>query len=298
MKIINTSANPSLHNPEQMDNENQAIRIVNSKNWLLADAHVHVHDNFDWDTLLTAAANNFTNALSSGQLINVGVLFIADILQQKKFSRLKETLSTGSSHSEWVIQPTLERISVIAKHPHYPHIILIAARQIVTSEKMEVLSLFTGETFTDNLTIYETLGVIAQANGLPVFPWGVGKWIGRRGTILNQLLQNSHCPLFFLGDNSGRPIFWPRPSYFQDAEARGIGILPGTDPLPLPSEIYRPGSFGFRVQADVNRDWPGMHLKQLLLANYLAIEPYGVLESPLRFIRNQLLIRAPKSHIQ
>ena len=75
------------------------------------------------------------------------------------------------------------------------------------------------------------------------------------------------------------------------AEEKGLRILPGTDPLPLASECCRPGSFGFTIQGSLSLEEPGEHIKQMLLNPKICLEPYGSLETPFRFIRNQLAIR-------
>jgi hypothetical protein len=95
----------------------------------------------------------------------------------------------------------------------------------------------------------------------------------------------------FLGDNSGRPILWPRPELFRFAESRGLKVLPGSDPLPIPSEAARVGSFGFGLPAAPSRDRPAADLIRRLDAPDQPIFAYGEAERPLRFLRNQLRIR-------
>ena len=68
---------------------------------------------------------------------------------------------------------------------------------------------------------------------------GFGKWIGRRGAVLQKLLATHNYPYLFLGDNSGRPSFWSKPHYFQLAKKQAIRILPDTDPLPFALTMYK-----------------------------------------------------------
>ena len=63
-------------------------------------------------------------------------------------------------------------------------ILFIAGRQIVTLEKIEVLALGLKENYSDNKSIEEVINYILSKNALPVIPWGVGKWIGKRGAIV------------------------------------------------------------------------------------------------------------------
>lgn len=68
-------------------------------------------------------------------------------------------------------------------------------------------------------------------------------------------------------------------------------ILPGTDPLPFAREAGRVGSFGFMLHGKLTNTRPSADFKQLLRNNALQITAYGPLESPLRFIVNQVRLR-------
>ena len=268
---------------------------------IIADAHVHVHDCFDLEQFFNSALANFQHfSEAKGYPDNfTALLFLTEVANQEKFSQLaqhtqKKDKLVQNKLKNWHIYRTQEDLSLYVCNHLNQGIFLIAGRQIVTAESLEVLALITNQTFEDGLPLEETIQAIASADGIPVLPWGVGKWIGKRGKILHALLAESNFPLLFLGDNGGRPVFWSRPSYFQQAETKGLRILPGSDPLPLASEVSRPGSFGFTIQDSLSWEKPGEHIKQMLLEPNISLEPYGSLENPGRFIRNQLAIRSGK----
>jgi hypothetical protein len=258
---------------------------------VLVDTHVHLHEQFSWEAILTAAAHNFSNIVQTWSESTIGTLCIMDMADQCHFLKIKESFGSNSKHGDWNFQNTCEPFSLVATHPSNIPIAVVAGRQIITAENLEVLSLFSSEIFNDGQPIRETLNAINRSGAIAILPWGVGKWIGRRGAVLKQLIQEPNSTSFFLGDNGGRPVFWPQPSIFQKAIAKGIKILPGTDPLPLASEVSRPGSFGLKLQETLNLARPGSHLKQLLLDPQLNFEPYGALDTPLNFISKQILIR-------
>lgn len=52
----------------------------------------------------------------------------------------------------------------------------MAGRQIVTAEKLEVLALGTDLDIDDGRPIREVLSLVTENGGLPVIPWGAGKW--------------------------------------------------------------------------------------------------------------------------
>jgi hypothetical protein len=261
---------------------------------ILADAHVHLHDCFTLEQLLESALRNFSQFSQSKQMKFQGALFLVEMANQSYFNQfLHKILSQKHDYSvgQWRLYRTQETSSMIASHFSGQKIFIFAGRQIVTSEKLEVLALITDQNFSDGMSLKETIEKILSVGGIPVLPWGVGKWIGKRGNLLKDILHTQPLPLVFLGDNSGRPMFWFRSPYFEKAKEQGLRILPGTDPLPLPSECRRPGSFGFKVQGSLSQQRPGEDIKSLLLDNSKEISSYGSLENPFRFFRNQLAIR-------
>jgi hypothetical protein len=95
----------------------------------------------------------------------------------------------------------------------------------------------------------------------------------------------------YLGDNSGRPVFMADPAEFALARRLGIGILPGSDPLPFASECIKVGSFGFYTDVVPHLDciWP--YVRNMLQQGEGTLHSYGSLESPLRFVRNQVAMQ-------
>ncbi len=264
---------------------------------ILVDAHVHIHRCFDLENLLDAALANFDQVSQLQSEPYVGVLLTADIGPRTWLDHFSDKILDSAksldfnSGKRWVLLKTREPYSFKAYNCDGRTIVIILGRQIVTEEAIEVLGLMTEKDFAEHLPLKKTLHAIVSSGALPVLPWGVGKWIGRRGSLLRGFLETEQTSSLFLGDNSGRPTFWLRPVYFQQAERKGIGILPGTDPLPLKEEYRRVGSFGFKLMGSLSEDCPAASLKRLLDNSSQSIEPYGDLETPLRFFRNQLMLR-------
>jgi len=252
----------------------------------LVDAHVHLHDCFELVPFLDAAIANF-KAQSHQQGVTqpiTGALLLSEVSGVNAFAeRVKARANT--SMSPWNICPTQEDYSCWAKHTDGHSVLIAAGRQVVTQEGIEVLALITEKSIPDGLSIADTIKQIVAAGGLPVLPWGVGKWIGKRGKLVAHQLRTSEARLF-AGDNGGRPDFWSLPAYFQQRAQ-----LPGTDPLPLPEEVSRAGSYGFFTQGILEEERPGQSLKQILQDPDAAIEPYGRSQSLAKFIKNQALIR-------
>lgn len=259
---------------------------------LLVDAHVHLHDCFDLAQFLEAARSNFQQQSRQLGLIGstIGILLLTEVQGVCAFSHLvNQRNQLNQALADWEIFPTAEAVSLRFVHTSGQTLLIMAGRQVVTQEGIEVLTLVTESTVEDGLSLEDTVKAAIAANSLPVLPWGVGKWIGQRGQRVQACLAEK-SQLLFAGDNGGRPGFWALPSFC--AQHR---LLPGSDPLPLADEVTRPGSFGFAVLAPP--DWdnqmatPGDALKQILRSPDSDLQTYGRSQSFWRFLKNQSLLR-------
>jgi hypothetical protein len=278
------------------DNHSETIRRTTSA--VLVDAHVHIHDCFDLAEFLDAAARNFSAAAAAQSLAAgyVSVLCLTETCRARKFEQLRslaESCTDGGvvEGSTWRVYATAEPISISADHPEFGRIHIIAGKQIVVAERLEVLALGCAKSWADGLPASEVIDGVTSSGAVAVLPWGFGKWLGRRGRILRSLLEQHHSQCLFLGDNSGRPIFFAEPNEFELGRRLGLKVLPGTDPLPFASEARRAGSFGGLVDGLVSDLKPWTDLCRHLVQPDLTIQPFGRLETPLRFLRNQLAMQ-------
>jgi hypothetical protein len=262
---------------------------------ILVDAHVHIHDCFDLGMFLDSAFENFrieADRIKLDDASSFFVLLLTETARDNWFERLadhadeKWVFETVKSNG-WSFHRTDETCSLLAESTNGQRMILIAGRQIATKEDLEVLALLTDSKFEDGLPLSETIRIVRENGAIPTVPWGFGKWTGKRGNILKSTFQEANQSILFLGDNGGRPIFWPRPHLFKMAVSHGMRILPGSDPLPFASESNRPGSFGFWVEGTINFKEPAKYIRRIILDSKSHITPYGTLERPFRFLRNQ-----------
>ncbi len=267
---------------------------------MLIDCHVHVYPCFDIRVLLDAAFANFGKVavqLANGQPF-LGVLLLAESRGVNVFSELA-TLADAKQGmlldvgNPWAVNRTLDPDGLYATRRDGGRLLLVAGRQVVSAEGLEVLGLFTTASFTCGTPAVELTEQIGQAGGITVLPWGVGKWIGRRGWLVQQLMRLG-SPSLLLGDNGGRPWFWPAPRLFREAAGMHLRILPGTDPLPIPGEELRVGSFGYALDSRISESAPTADIRRLLCNTGVAGRPYGPQERALRFFRNQIRLRMQK----
>ena len=267
---------------------------MNGRAAILVDAHVHLHDCYVPARFLDSAAANFERAAAEhGWDRTPGALLFTESAGTDWFGRLAR-VAAGRAElplGSWGLEETGDPAALRARSEDR-ELLLIAGRQVVAREGLEVLLLGTRAFVADRLPIQEVLAEGERAGALRVIPWGVGKWLFGRGRLLDELLRSApaHDSLF-LGDSSGRPFFWPRPRQFAAAAEQGIRVLAGTDPLPFPSEVRRPGRYGFRLEnpGDVAR--PAEAIRAALRRPEAQLTPYGRLERAWPFVRNQLAMQ-------
>lgn len=268
---------------------------------IFIDAHVHIYRCFDLATFLDSALENFNKeAVRNGSRKDFSaVLFLTDWKNQNWFKHLtgyidgKKRDSKNRTVGSWKFYSTNEPLSIYAEQKHGHGLYIVSGRKIITSENLEVLALATELVIDDNKSLKDTVREIRECSAIPVIPWAVGKWMGRRGRILKSLLDEEDGG-YLLCDNGNRPVFWPRPSHFKLADKKGIRILSGSDPLHFTSETVRAGSVGVLLKESLKLKQPARELKEILLNGTTEFRLYGQLERPLRFLRNQILMQVLK----
>jgi len=266
---------------------------------ILVDAHVHLHQCFDIATFLEGAYTNFHRAAQDVDRAKgfVGVLLFTEGPHENGLVRLIDQLERrddGADRGLWKMHKTEEETSLCLTDGGQRTLFVVAGRQVVTRERLEVLALATRRSFEHNASIEELIHEIGREGALIVIPWGWGKWTGARGKLLRRLIQTPGLPPFYLGDSANRPAFWPCSPIFRLAQERGIRNLSGSDPLPFRRENRRAGRCGFILGGSLDRRYPVADLKRLLMNPSVRIQPYGRQETPLRFMRNQLAMQLRK----
>lgn len=219
----------------------------------LVDAHVHFHTCYDPQTFLDGALRNFQRNLqgTAAELAQpwTGFLLLAESAGAHWFRRWSNGLKTGG----WRFESTSEAESLLAVNGAGERLILVAGRQIVARERLEVLALGKDLEMLDGLPLCEVLERVRASGALPVLPWGFGKWWGRRGAVVAETLEQGGGELF-LGDNGGR--LGLEPALFRRARKLGIRLLPGSDPLPFARHARLAGSYGFVLPHAVDLERP------------------------------------------
>ncbi|MFZ1289736.1 MAG: hypothetical protein WAR79_06585 [Melioribacteraceae bacterium] len=262
--------------------------------FLLIDSHVHIHDCFDTNEFFESVFENFENIAEE---INksedwIGILLLSEISGINYFNKLINNDSIIDA-KKFSIRKTEENNSLIIENNKSQILIIVAGKQIIARDGIEILALCSNSEFENGKDVEHTVREINKIGGIPVLPWGVGKWLGSRKKIIENYVRESK-DFFFLGDNSARPSFWSEPQIFKLGKLKKHFVLPGTDALPITSEQNKTGSYGFSLEEEINLRYPASEVKRIFINLHEQPVFFGKHESTLRFFKNQILMQANK----
>ena len=259
-----------------------------------ADSHVHFHRQFKIGEFFDSCFINLTKISDSD--IENGILFFTEGWDEDYFNQLRAVQKITSSRdtkTHYKVNDNKKNSFEVRWEEKGMTILVIQGYQVVSKEKIEVLSLGTKTRISDGASVEAIIMNIKELDGIPVLPWGFGKWFGTRGRIVDELISNQKGQ-FFIGDNGGRTGLIPYPKQFSMAKEKNIKILPGSDPLPFSSEADRALSYGFLFNMDIDESDPWISIKTTLLSEGFSVNKFGNLTDPISFVKNQISMQLKK----
>ena len=228
---------------------------------VIADTHVHLYPRYDAARFLASARRNLTALAGSAADVEL-VLCLAE----RHDCHVFHALAAGATvlPAPWtVVESSIPGVLAISEGDPTP-IWLIPGRQIVTSERLEVLALTMDLDLEDGRPAVEVIDRVLDAGGVPVVAWAPGKWFGVRGRVVSGLLDRYAPGRLVVGDSSLRPTLWLEPRLMRRAEHLGLSIIAGSDPLPIDGEEARVGTYGVRIDTELDRLAPVASLRSAL----------------------------------
>ena len=237
----------------------------------LVDAHTHLYSCFDIQVGLDSAARHFEAARRRLSLPpeTAGVLLLARARDEPAFDTVSARLERAENQRWRVVSPTESESARLVRTSDQATLFLIQGFQVRTRSGLEVLALASTASVPDGDELAPTVHSVQSCGAITVIPWGVGKWFGRRGRQVRQVLGVPTRVPLFVGDNSGRPSLMAEPQLFSTARSLGIYVLPGSDPLPVAGQERTIGRYG------------------LLLDGFESSEPTGSVRDRLMALRDQ-----------
>ena len=224
---------------------------------IVADTHVHLYPVYDLRAQFDAAHRNLS---ASAPAADQRILCLAERAGQHLFA----ALASGALRVEgWTVSTTEDseglRVSSSGRTLY-----LLAGRQIVTAERLEVLALGRDHEVPDGRPLRETISRVRDGDAIPVLPWGLGKWWGRRGTFVQNCLDLYAPSDLWFADTCLWPAGFPTPAHLRTARSRGFSILHGTDPLPRPREEHITGRWASQWEADWDASHPAAAWRRII----------------------------------
>jgi len=262
---------------------------------LIVDTHIHLYRKFDISLLFSSAVRNMglyttVNNISGTVL---PILGLTSTLSEMSWNDLCQITSEGGSITgaggQWKLRKTEDDTLLRATNTEGHDLYLLCGHQLVTYEKLELLVLGT------NSPVYDSAkGLIwhieQNTSGILITPWAVGKWLGRRGEIISEVVER-FAESVKLGDNSGRPALWFYIKQFKQASECPMDIWPGTDPLPLTGQEQAVGMNTIAIRDTNLASLSGKEVVAALKSKDAPVLLQSRRESLVSFFRNQISLR-------
>ena len=247
------------------------------------DAHAHIYPFHDVPQLLLAALDHMPRLAPT----DLRVLCLAERFDCSFFQALSQD-EIRLPGDRWRIAAWDPDGGVKIRHlPDHRDIWILAGRQIVSAERIEVCSLFSDNPIGDGQPARDIIRTILDAGGLPALDWAPGKWLFQRGKLVRKLVSEFPPAQLALIDTSLRPLLWPAPRLYAAARRQGRALLAGSDPLPFPGEEETAGSYHctFSMPALADPARLVAPLKAALTSGSLSIQFDGYRDCPLMVFR-------------
>ena len=239
----------------------------------IADTHVHIYDQYRLTPMLEGAERRMQRLGEENYGKGVNFQKFLCLTERNTENYFRSILS--SPPSGFRVLPTSENNSLRIELDHGRSLFLIAGRQMNTRERLEVTGLGLLECAPAGLSLEETVGWIGSRGGIPVLNWSLGKWWGERGAYVTRFLELSTKEKYLLGDVLMRPRFSRPPAAFQIAKDRNIGVIAGSDPLPMSGEEDLIGRYVTWGRSILSEATPWKELSTVLLEKPTGFEKGG-----------------------
>ncbi|HBA82484.1 MAG TPA: hypothetical protein DCZ95_00165 [Verrucomicrobia bacterium] len=248
---------------------------------IVADTHVHFYPCYNFQQVWKACVSS-----------SVQALFLAERFDTHYFRQFQNGQHPFGEGVSLQLVPGGDAVLFSDRNGY--EVLIVAGRQIVTKERLEVVALTVDPDIPDGRPTEEVLAAIHEAGGLPLLNWAPGKWMGPRGQIVASLLDRSAPGSLFVGDTTLRPAGCPDAVLMRYAARRGLSILAGSDPLPFPGEESRVGRYGVSFEAAWNPEAPVDSIRKSLAASDAKIRRIGRRDSIVSVFRRLWTLRQQK----
>jgi hypothetical protein len=222
---------------------------------VLVDTHVHLYPCYDMGVALGHLVENLHD-LSDADC------YCACLAEREDCDAFATLAAGGAEFGDVRVEPVDEITLRVERRGQ--EMFLFAGRQVVTAERLEVLSLASVSRIPGERTAGDTADAVRDSGGVPVLAWAPGKWMFRRAPVVHGMVMNAGPGELLLGDSTLRPWCWREPLPMRMGARCGLGIVAGSDPLPAPGEEMVAGSYASLLDGEFDAARPMQSIRMLL----------------------------------
>jgi hypothetical protein len=250
---------------------------------LIADTHVHFYPCYDPKVALDTLRSNLAD-------IDDRAVCGAFLAERHDCHFFREFQQRILPHLSPKVQAQCQEDFILLREKGWPDLYIFPGRQVITRERVEILSLTSDTLIPDGLPAQDVLSEISSAGGLPVISWAPGKWFFGRKKVVKDLLDSNRPGTLLVGDTTLRPVGWLQPVLMRYANNKGFAIVAGSDPLPFTGEEKNMGQYAIRLEKGFDLENPVESIRSLLtqpgLKPILIGKREGVFTTLQRLIKN------------
>jgi len=252
---------------------------------IICDAHVHIYPQFDFNAAFTCSLNNFS-ALIKTQKLPLDTIAVWLLTEGHHYNFFSQPPALPGYQIEKT--PEKESLAVVDSSTGKPVLYILAGRQLVSSDKLEICALGTTATLPDRtMNTQATITWVLEHDGVPALNWAPGKWFFARGKIVSSIIDNNSPEQLLISETTMRPTFWTTPSLMKKALYKGMKVLAGSDPLPFPGEEKLLASYSSVMSGVFDPANPAKSVKSLLLNPGASIHNVGKRSGTFEFAKRQ-----------
>lgn len=234
----------------------------------LVDGHAHIYPSFS----LSIALRSASSALGDLYPNTPRVICLAEPADCNVFEQLSRFPHLGDDGLLIRVDDGCLRVE---SGNSSPLCFVLPGRQVVTAENIEVLALNVKDDIQNGLSAVDTVRCAIDLGALPVLAWSPGKWFFERKAVIERVLETFGPAEIAIGDTTLRPVGWSTPQLMRSALDAGYRVLCGSDPLPLPGEERRLGSYMTELCRNGPRVKPSEMISGFLKNNDTETRPVG-----------------------
>jgi hypothetical protein len=240
---------------------------------IVADAHVHLYPCYPLKDAFQCAVSNL-GKLADAEGDRAFFLSLTERSGSRFFHDLRD--DKAQMPEGWMAKPLAdENAFCIQKSENAVRLCVLNGRQIVTKERLEILTLTGDPNVSDGQDARHVIETALLCGAVPVLPWAPGKWLFDGGRVVEDLLRRFPPTQLLIGDTTLRPRGFGEPALMRKARELGFKIVAGTDPLPFAGEERMIGQYGITWEGDLGEYSLVRDIRRMLLDPQCAMRTVG-----------------------